>query len=124
MLLISKEDAYVSIDNLFAPTPAHQDMKEDCLEVIDNLPTVLKPGEITFEQFREYCEKRCLVVVTKEFFLGAQDIGKVKVVRCKECAHWDRSWYTNDGNHYCPVIDKATKGDWFCADGEKESKWN
>ena len=78
MLLISKEDAYVSIDNLFAPTPAHQDMKEDCLEVIDNLPTVLKPGEITYEQFREYCEKRCLVVVTSEFYGYVQNFGKTK----------------------------------------------
>lgn len=78
MLLISKEDAYVSIDNLFAPTPTHQAMKEDCLEVIDNLPVKEKSGEITHEQFREYCEKRCLVVVTSELYGYVRNFGKPK----------------------------------------------
>ncbi len=131
MELISKEDAMRQFKILCVEQCLHARQQEcgQCLlavasDAINNLPVKEKSGEITFEQFREYCEKRNFVVVAKEFFPGTQIIQKAEVVRCKECAHWDRSWYTSDGNHFCSMIDKATKGDWFCADGEKESKWN
>ena len=78
MELISKEDALASIGKMFTPLPSQQDLKEDCLEIIDNLPVKEKSGEITFEQFKEYCEKRCLVVVTSEFYWYVRNFGKSK----------------------------------------------
>ena len=78
MELISKEDALSSIGKMFTPLPSQQDLKEDCLEILDNLPVIEKSGEITYEQFREYCEKRCLVVVTAEFYEYVQNFGKSK----------------------------------------------
>lgn len=43
------------------------------------------------------------------------------VVRCENCVHWDTSFDVMDGLnlHYCPVYDGVTKGDFFCADGER-----
>jgi hypothetical protein len=78
MELISKEDALASIGKMFTPLPSQQDLKEDCLEILDNLPVIEKSGEITYEQFREYCEKRCLVVVTAEFYGYVRNFGKSK----------------------------------------------
>ena len=48
-------------------------------------------------------------------------IDAVPVVRCKDCQGWQTDWipvYANDGEHYCPHIDRCTGPDWFCADGE------
>lgn len=46
----------------------------------------------------------------------------VEVVRCRDCAEWDRSWRVGDSDiknvHYCPILDKVTTSDWFCASGE------
>lgn len=45
----------------------------------------------------------------------------VSVVRCKECMHWDKTW-TDDWSpdyHYCPMIDGVRKGDFYCADAER-----
>lgn len=78
MELISKYDALASIGKMFTPHPSQQDLKEDCLEILDNLPVIEKSGEITHEQFREYCEKRCLVVVTSELYGYVQNFGKSK----------------------------------------------
>ena len=47
---------------------------------------------------------------------GAESI---EVVRCKDCKNWDTSWISNDGFYYCPMIDRLTPGDFFCADGER-----
>ena len=36
---ISRQVAIGAINSMFAPTPTQMDMKEDCLEIIDNLPS-------------------------------------------------------------------------------------
>lgn len=37
--LISRWDAIDAISSMFAPTPTQKDMVEDCLEIIENLPS-------------------------------------------------------------------------------------
>lgn len=134
MELISKEDALrqfkiLCVEHCLCTRQQKNALCGQCLlaesiDVIDNLPVKEESEEITYEQFCEYCYKRNLVVVTKEFVIDAQKVAKPEIVRCRDCANWDRRWYTNDGNHYCPMIDKATNGDWFCADGKKENNGN
>ena len=79
MELISKEDAMRQFKILCVEQCLHARQQEcgQCLlavasDSINNLPVKEKSGEITFEQFREYCEKRNFVVVTKEFFPGTR----------------------------------------------------
>lgn len=38
--LISRKEAIGRISTMFAPTPTQKDMVEDCLEIIDNLPSI------------------------------------------------------------------------------------
>ena len=40
---ISRQAAIDEISSMFAPTPTQKDMVEDCLEIIENLPSA-KPG--------------------------------------------------------------------------------
>lgn len=46
-----------------------------------------------------------------------------KIVRCANCVEWNTSWTPNydlSGDiHYCPIIDQMTRGNFYCADGEK-----
>ena len=37
--LISRQAAIDAISSMFAPTPTQKDMVEDCLEIIENLPS-------------------------------------------------------------------------------------
>ena len=37
--LISRQAAIEAISSMFAPTPTQKDMVEDCLEIIENLPS-------------------------------------------------------------------------------------
>lgn len=37
--LISRQVAIDAISSMFAPTPTQKDMVEDCLEIIENLPS-------------------------------------------------------------------------------------
>ena len=85
MELISKEDAMRQFKILCVEQCLHARQQEcgQCLlavasDAINNLPVKEKSGEITHEQFREYCEKRCLVVVTAEFYGYVQNFGKSK----------------------------------------------
>ena len=46
-----------------------------------------------------------------------------KIIRCKECEHWDKSW-TNDWEpncYYCPMIDRVCGENWYCADAERRT---
>lgn len=49
-------------------------------------------SDATYEQVLEYCRKRCLVLMDREFFehwkLWPADM--VQVVRCKDCKLWSR----------------------------------
>ena len=38
--LIDRQAAIDAISSMFAPTPTQEDMVEDCLEIIENLPSV------------------------------------------------------------------------------------
>jgi hypothetical protein len=40
-----------------------------------------------------------------------------EIIYCNDCEHWDTSWETVYGLHYCPMIDMATKKDFFCKYG-------
>ena len=51
--LISRQAAIDAINTMFAPTPTQMDMKEDCLEIIENLPSAQPESiEITNELIR------------------------------------------------------------------------
>ena len=39
-----------------------------------------------------------------------------EIIYCKDCKNWDTDWQTIEGQHYCPMVDKQTNGEWFCAD--------
>lgn len=39
------------------------------------------------------------------------------IIHCENCEHWDTSWETVYGLHYCPMIDMATKKNFFCKYG-------
>lgn len=48
-----------------------------------------------------------------------------RIVRCAECVYWEKDTipigkrnYSMEW-HYCPMIDKDTRSDCFCADGER-----
>ena len=49
-----------------------------------------------------------------------------RLVRCCECEFWDRDWTPTEMRdyvmewHYCPMIDKNSRSDWFCADAERK----
>ena len=47
----------------------------------------------------------------------------IDIVRCKECKHWQMDWTPEEGvgnYHYCPMVDRSTFDDWYCADGERK----
>jgi hypothetical protein len=51
---------------------------------------------------------------------NAQIVEQMKgqeIIYCNDCEHWDTSWETVYGLHYCPMIDMATKKDFFCKYG-------
>lgn len=43
----------------------------------------------------------------------------VEVVRCKDCADWDKTWQPSAEGHYCPSIDLVTSPDFYCGYGER-----
>ena len=47
----------------------------------------------------------------------------VPVVRCKDCAEWQREWEPQNvkaGEHFCAYVGLVTAPDWYCADGNRE----
>ena len=46
-----------------------------------------------------------------------EDLGYVKVVRCKDCTYWKRRECGTYG--YCERHDGFYDQEWFCADGER-----
>ena len=43
-----------------------------------------------------------------------------EIVTCEECVNWDTSWETVYGLYYCPMIDMATKKNFFCKYGAEK----
>lgn len=74
--------------------------------IIDVQPTV--DAEPTEEQVKEYCRKRCLVIVASELFNEMKARWSAEpVVRCKDCKYADEygmcgrvAWY-NKKDDYC-----------------------
>ncbi len=62
--------------------------------------------------------------VSKYQIDDAPTIDAVPVVRCKECENWDTDWETGDepATHFCAMVALRTRGDWFCADGERKAE--
>lgn len=63
----------------------------------------------------------------KEIVYDAPTIDAVEVVRCKDCENWDTEWQpvlckSNRVVHYCPILDRVTAEDMFCAYGERKSE--
>ena len=48
------------------------------------------------------------------------EVSKMGIVHCENCEHWDTSWDTAYGLHYCPMIDMATKKNFFCKYGAEK----
>lgn len=46
-----------------------------------------------------------------------------KIIRCKECKHWDTSWQNDyaPNYHYCPLVDGTRRDDFYCADAERRT---
>ena len=103
-------------------------------EIIKALPPV--QPEMTDEQFKDYCRKRCLSVVTNEFMYEVRkmvpsvqpnhnaDASKMEIIHCKDCkfAHM-----TVDGEcKYCDIWfpDEKTymPGDYYCASAERRGE--
>ena len=63
--------------------------------------------------------------VAKIKMLSAQlnhnaEVSKMGIVHCEDCEHWDTSWETVYGLHYCPMIDMATEKNFFCKYGTEK----
>lgn len=47
----------------------------------------------------------------------------IRVVRCKNCAWWQRDWSTDGkSRYYCPMVDTNTGADFYCADAERREE--
>ena len=52
-------------------------------------------------------------------------IAPVNVVHCKDCTSWEADWkpnYAQNDEHFCPMVAFVTRGDWFCAYGERREE--
>ena len=59
-------------------------------------------------------------VVPQKYVEALERQGWVKVIRCKDCRHYNTN-YCGDGFGWCERkgIGHGTSDDWFCADGER-----
>ena len=86
-------------------------------EWLGTLPTV--DAEPTEEQVKEYCRKRCLVVVDSELLTEMKAMwSSVPVVRCKDCK------WRGDIGCAVTVVDESDKptDDDFCSWGERREE--
>ena len=44
----------------------------------------------------------------------------IRVVRCKDCAWWQREWSDERDYHYCTMVDDRTDREFYCANAERE----
>ena len=85
---------------------------------VEQLPSV--QPEVTEEAVKDYCRKRCLTVLTNDYFyklLSAQP----EIIRCKDCKYR----FVDGENVRFNVCElnhnKVQSDDWFCADGERRA---
>lgn len=76
----------------------------------------------------EKCHKRCCRtdLIGDEWIHYETTLNEIEsikssqeIIYCENCEHWDTSWETVYGTHYCPMIDMATKKNFFCKYGTK-----
>ena len=60
------------------------------------------------------------VVGGKSLVMAISALRQPEIVTCEECKYWDTSWETVYGLHYCPMIDMATKKNFFCKYGAEK----
>lgn len=54
--------------------------------------------------------------------LGERMDDIVKVVRCKDCINWERTWTTHSPDyHYCSFIEYLTYESFYCAKAERRT---
>ena len=46
------------------------------------------------------------------------------MVRCKDCKYWKNKYTKYIVHPWLPCMEINTKGNWFCADGERAVKWD
>lgn len=56
------------------------------------------------------------------------DANRIKVVRCKECKHWDTDWVPSGTEenkaemHFCGVVGRVTPNNHYCSYGERREE--
>ena len=89
--------------------------KKEVMDTIKALPSA--QPEITEEDVKEYCRKRCLVVLTSDLYAEMKkrwSSAQPELIRCKDCVYrsiipgsdqhyWCNQWYASvfDENGYC-----------------------
>ncbi len=87
------------------------DVGEEVMHRIRDNGEYIVRAKIEEEQFKEFSAMN--ITETVEI---------TRLIRCKDCMYWDKSWQTIEGCHYCGMIDKQTEGNFFCGDGEREEE--
>lgn len=76
----------------------------------------MKIGDRVFVQGYVDEIRRDIVIIRNEggYFgtLKSEIISNKDIIQCKDCAHWKMF-------NYCPMIDRTTSENFFCADGKK-----
>ena len=62
--------------------------------------------------------KWCAMEEAKDVILNAPTVDAVPVVRCADCAYWDKT-DTEMGRCWCTMLESFTWENFFCADGER-----
>ena len=54
----------------------------------------------------------------------AEDLAQPKIIRCKDCKHWDttRQNHSAPNYHYCDWIGETRRKDFYCADAERKKE--
>lgn len=114
--LISRQAAIGAISSMFAPTPTQKDMVEDCLEIIENLPSAQPYTEAEIQKMQELEQAE----LQKAYECGRAS-AQPEIIRCRECKHYEGGWYCSAWNNspgfpivtekgYCNLAERRTDG--------------
>lgn len=121
---------YVSVDDLRAATTKRNKIWNTITdasgrgldEIIDSLPSAdVQLHQLTEEDVREWCYKRCLTVIDNALYLemgsrwSASTDVQPEIIRCKDCKHRDADDFCT-GRGYPNVL---VPDDGFCDKGER-----
>ena len=122
--LISRQDAIDAIRG--ADGVVHYWSKQNAIKVLEDLPSaqpercddcenfsktrlLIPQPDITEEDVKEYCRKRCLKIITSDLYHEMQErwsSAQPEIIRCKDCKHYyDKTcgkpdWY-NANDDFC-----------------------